>query len=89
MAIVRTLMAVIHVAVILAGREKIVIKVNWLLFKFSQLFILRYALVYRERCHSRLDPTDMRESTSVFQIRTINRSKLDKSQVSVIDSRRK
>ena len=54
MAIVRTLLAVIHVAVILAGREKIVIKVNWLLFKFSQLFILRYPLVYRERCHSRL-----------------------------------
>ena len=35
------------------------------------------------------DPTDMRESMSVFQIRTINRSKLDKRQVSVIDSRRK
>ena len=35
------------------------------------------------------DPTDKRESTSVFQIRTINRSKLDKRQVSVIDSRRK
>ena len=35
------------------------------------------------------DPTDMRESTSVFQIRTINRSKLDKRQVSVIDSQRK
>ena len=54
MAIVRTLMAVIHAAVILAGREKIVIKVNWLLVNFSQLFKLRYALVYRERCHSRL-----------------------------------
>ena len=35
------------------------------------------------------DPTDMRESTSVFQIRTINRSKLDNRKVSVIDSRRK
>ena len=32
------------------------------------------------------DPSDMRESTSVFQIRTINRSKLDKRQVSMIDS---
>ena len=29
------------------------------------------------------DPTVMRESTSVFQMRTINRSKLDKRQVSV------
>ena len=28
------------------------------------------------------DPTDMRKSTSVFQIRTINRPKLDKRQVS-------
>ena len=28
-------------------------------------------------------PTDMRESTSVFQIRTINLSKFDKRQVSV------
>ena len=35
------------------------------------------------------DPTDKRESTSVFQIRTINQSKLDKRQVSMIDSRRK
>ena len=35
------------------------------------------------------DPTDMRESTSVFQIRTINGSKLDKRQVSMIDPRRK
>ena len=33
------------------------------------------------------DPTDMRKSTSVFQIRTMNRSNLDKRQVSVIDSR--
>ena len=39
--------------------------------------------------HLHGDPTDMRESTSVFQIRTINRSKLDKRQVSVIDSRKK
>ena len=30
----------------------------------------------------------MRESTSVFQIRTINWSKLDKRQVSMVDSRR-
>ena len=36
-----------------------------------------------------IDITDMRESTSVFQIRTINWSKLDKRQVSLIDSRRK
>ena len=39
--------------------------------------------------HVHRDPTDMRESRSVFQISTINRSKLDKRQVSVIDSRRK
>ena len=114
MAIVRTLMAVIHAAVILAGREKIVIKVNWLVFNCSyydmRLYIERGAIVdwfkrllccaeSRWTCVSssrdfdilRLhgDPTDMRESTSVLQIRTINRSELDKSQVSVIDSRRK
>ena len=40
-----------------------------------------YCSLWQYRAHG--DPTDMRESTSVFQIRTINWSKLDKLQESV------
>ena len=72
---------VFHITVpsnILIGMTRMPLGTLDIKFRDSEMFILRNRL---NGLHG--DPTDMRESTSVFQIRMINWSKLDKWQESV------